>query len=78
MVVTAIYLLPKYLKSGLTTVPGFLEKRFNVTTKTITSVLFLTGYVVVLLPVILYSGSFAISGMFDVPTLLGVTHTQSI
>jgi SSS family solute:Na+ symporter len=78
MVVTAIYLLPKYLKSGLTTVPGFLEKRFDLTTKTLTSVLFLTGYVVVLLPVILYSGSLAISGMFDVPALLGVTHTQSI
>ncbi|MFT4645739.1 MAG: SSS family solute:Na+ symporter [Planctomycetota bacterium] len=78
MVVTAIYLLPKYLKSGLTTVPGFLEKRFDITTKTLTSILFLTGYVVVLLPVILYSGSLAISGMFDIPTLLGVTHTQSI
>jgi SSS family solute:Na+ symporter len=78
MVVTAIFLLPKYLKGGLTTVPGFLEKRFDVTTKTLTSGLFLTGYVVVLLPVILYSGSLAISGMFDVPELLGVTHTQSI
>jgi SSS family solute:Na+ symporter len=78
MVVTAIYLLPKYLKSGLTTVPGFLEKRFDLTTKTLTSVLFLTGYVVVLLPVILYSGSLAITGMFDIPALLGVTHTQSI
>jgi len=78
MVVTAIYLLPKYLKSGLTTVPGFLEKRYDVATKTLTSILFLTGYVVVLLPVILYSGSLAISGMFDVPNLLGVTHTQSI
>jgi len=33
---------------------------------------------VVLLPVILYSGSLAISGMFDVPELLGVTHTKSI
>ena len=32
----------------------------------------------VLLPVILYSGSLAISGMFDIPELLGVTHTQSI
>ena len=32
----------------------------------------------VLLPIILYSGSLAISGMFDVPKLLGVTHTQSI
>ena len=78
MVVTAMFLLPRYLKGGLTTVPGFLAERFDVTTKTLTSVLFLSGYVVVLLPVILYSGSLAISGMFDVPELLGVTHTQSI
>lgn len=78
MIVTAMFLLPRYLKGGLTTVPGFLAKRFDVTTKTLTSVLFLTGYVVVLLPVILYSGSIAISGMFNVPELLGVTHTQSI
>ena len=78
MVVTALFLLPRYLKGGLTTVPGFLAKRFDVTTKTLTSILFLSGYVVVLLPVILYSGSLAISGMFDIPQLLGVTHTQSI
>ena len=78
MVVTAMYLLPRYLKGGLTTVPGFLANRFDKTTKTLTSVLFLSGYVVVLLPVILYSGSLAISGMFNVPELLGVSHTQSI
>jgi len=78
MVVTAIFLLPRYLKGGLTTVPGFLAKRFDVTTKTLTSVLFLSGYVVVLLPVILYSGSLAISGMFNIPEVLGVTHKQSI
>src|SRR5690606_19807035 len=78
MVVTAIFLLPRYLKGGLTTVPQFLSKRFDVATKTITSGLFLTGYVVVLLPVILYSGSVAISGMFDVPTLLNVSNTQAL
>ncbi|MFY0603693.1 MAG: solute:sodium symporter family transporter [Flavobacteriaceae bacterium] len=78
MIVTAIFLLPRYLKGGLTTVPGFLAKRFDVTTKTLTSILFLSGYVVVLLPVILYSGSLAISGMFNIPELLGVSHTQSI
>ncbi len=78
MVLTAIFLLPRYLKGGLTTVPGFLAERFDITTKTLTSILFLSGYVVVLLPVILYSGSLAISGMFDIPELLGVTQTQSI
>ncbi|MCK0155807.1 solute:sodium symporter family transporter [Cellulophaga sp. F20128] len=78
IVVTAIFLLPRYLKGGLTTIPQFLADRFDVTTKTITSGLFLTGYVVVLLPVILYSGSVAISGMFNVPEMLGISHTVSI
>src|SRR5690606_14924391 len=78
IVVTAIFLLPRYLKGGLTTIPQFLADRFDVTTKTITSGLFLTGYVVVLLPVILYSGSVAISGMFDVPDLLGVSETTAL
>jgi len=44
----------------------------------LTSALFLTGYVVVLLPVILYSGSLAITGMFNIPEMLNVTHTESI
>ena len=78
MVLTAIFLLPRYLKGGLTTIPGFLANRFDLTTKTLTSILFLSGYAVVLLPVILYSGSLAISGMFNVPELLGVSHTKSI
>ncbi len=78
MIVTALFLLPRYLKGGLTTVPQFLAKRFDVATKTGTSILFLSGYVVVLLPVILYSGSVAISGMFNVPELLGVSSETGI
>ena len=78
MVVTAIFLLPRYLKGGITTVPQFLEKRYDKTTKAITSGLFLTGYVVVFLPVVLYTGSLAITTMFNVPELLGVTKDTSI
>ncbi|WP_299219109.1 solute:sodium symporter family transporter [uncultured Aquimarina sp.] len=78
MVVTAIFLLPRYLKGGITTVPQFLERRYDTTTKAITSGLFLTGYVVVFLPIVLYSGSLAISTMFDVPELLGVSKGASI
>ncbi|WP_373072058.1 solute:sodium symporter family transporter [Zeaxanthinibacter enoshimensis] len=78
IVITAVFLLPRYLKSGLTTVPQFLRDRYDVSTKTLTSALFLTGYVVVLLPIILYSGSLAISTMFDVPTLLGVSSKTAL
>ncbi|MCF8716275.1 solute:sodium symporter family transporter [Joostella atrarenae] len=78
MVVTAIFLLPRYLKGGLTTVPQFLETRYDKGTKTIASGLFLLGYVVIFLPIVLYSGSLAISTMFDIPSLLGVSLNTSI
>lgn len=78
MVITAIYLLPRYLKGGLTTIPQFLERRYDTTTKTITSGLFLTGYAVVLLPIVLYSGALAISNMFDIPALLGVSKDTAL
>ena len=78
MVVTAIFLLPRYLKGGITTVPQFLEKRYDKMTKTITSGLFLSGYVVVLLPIVLYSGALAINSMFDVPELLGISKNAAL
>ncbi|MEZ4919925.1 MAG: solute:sodium symporter family transporter [Saprospiraceae bacterium] len=78
MVVTAVFLLPRYLKGGITTVPQFLESRYDKTTKTIASILFLSGYVVVLLPIVLYSGSLAIVTMFDVPQAFGISHTTAL
>ncbi len=78
IVITAIFLLPRYLKGGITTIPTFLERRYSTFTKTLTSVLFLSGYVVVLLPVVLYSGALAINTMFDLPTVFGVTKTEGL
>lgn len=65
MIATALVFLPKYLASGFTTTPAFLEKRFDKTTRSMVSGLFLFGYVTVLLPVVLYTGSIALTGMFD-------------
>ena len=65
MIVTALIFLPTYLASGFTTTPAFLEKRFDKTTRSMVSGLFLFGYVTVLLPVVLYTGSLALKGMFD-------------
>ncbi len=78
MIVTAIWLLPKYMKSGITTIPEFIEKRFDVNTKAILSILFLVAFGVVLLPTILYSGSLAFSTMFDIPGLLGLEQSTVI
>ena len=65
MITTALVFLPHYLASGFTTTPAFLEKRFDKTTRSMVSGLFLFGYVTVLLPVVLYTGSLALIGMFD-------------
>ncbi len=73
MVITAVWFLPKYMKGGITTIPEFIEKRFDENTKAILSVLFLIAFSIVLLPTILYSGSLAFSTMFDLPTMLGMS-----
>ncbi len=65
MIATALVFLPIYLASGFTTTPAFLEKRFDKTTRSMVSGLFLFGYVTVLLPVVLYTGSLALITMFD-------------
>ena len=65
MIATALVFLPQYLASGFTTTPAFLEKRFDKPTRSMVSGLFLFGYVTVLLPVVLYTGSLALKGMFD-------------
>jgi len=70
MIATALVFLPRYLASGFTTTPAFLEKRFDKTTRSMVSGLFLFGYVTVLLPVVLYTGSLALKGMFSLEVSL--------
>src|SRR5690606_31301683 len=61
-----------------TTLPQFLASRYDKMTKTITSVLFLSGYVVILLPIVLYSGSLALITMFDIPEMFGISFTAAL
>lgn len=75
IVIAAIFLLPKYMRSGITTIPEFIQNRFDQQTKALLSLLFLIAYGIVLLPTILYSGSLAFSTMFDLPTTLGMSET---
>jgi len=73
IIIGAIFLLPKYMRSGITTIPEFIGVRFDANTKSLLSILFLFAYGLVLLPTILYSGSLAFSTLFDLPTVLGLS-----
>lgn len=78
LVIVAIYLLPRYLKGGITTIPDFLEERFDSGVKLFVTILFLFGYILNLMPPVLYSGAIALREMFHVQDMLGVSDTAAL
>lgn len=79
LVLMALYFLPRYLKSGIATVPQFLEKRFDHNTRTITSLIFIVAYALILLPIILYTGATGLIGILDFSTITGIDdHTTNL
>ncbi|UJF16975.1 solute:sodium symporter family transporter [Vibrio sp. SS-MA-C1-2] len=78
LVIVALMLVPRYLKQGITTVPDFLENRYDKATKQFVTLLFLCQYVINILPTTLYAGAVIINQIFQVDALLGVTNFQAI
>ena len=72
LVAMALFFLPKFLKSGITTLPQYLEIRFDHKTRVITSMVFLIAYAVILLPIILYTGATGLIGMLNLKALMGI------
>ncbi len=78
MVLTALYFLPKYLRSGLTTIPEYIANRYDQKTRLIATLLFLFSYVVAILPVVLLFGASGLESLFDVSKSLGITKLTAI
>jgi solute:Na+ symporter, SSS family len=72
LVLMALFFLPRFLKSGIATVPQFLGIRFDSGTQVIANLIFLGAYVAILLPIILYTGATALAGMLDLQSLTGI------
>ncbi len=70
IVVMALVLLPRYLSGAFTTLPEFLETRFDARVRRLTAALFLLGYGLVTIPSILYSGGLAVLQLYDIEALL--------
>lgn len=77
-VVLALFAAPRYLKSGITTIPQLIGLRFDRSTKLWFSIAYIALYVVVQIPVILYSGSLVFENIFGVSDMFGLTKLQSI
>lgn len=67
----ALFFVPKYFKLGITTIPEFLEDRYDRMTRVMVSFIFLVAYIVTMLPLVLYAGSVAMERIFDVTSLVG-------
>ncbi|WP_033135223.1 solute:sodium symporter family transporter [Aeromonas finlandensis] len=78
IVLFALFFLPKYLKLGISTIPEFLERRFDKQTLTITSILFLGMYVISLLPIVLYTGAIALESLFRVSEVFQLDKTTAL
>ncbi|MDF1864461.1 MAG: solute:sodium symporter family transporter, partial [Saprospiraceae bacterium] len=73
-----IYFVPRYLKMGLTTIPEFLEKRFDGLTRTLIAFLLIISFVSTLLPIVLYTGAINIESIFEISNLLEITKQQGL
>ena len=78
LVVLALFFLPRYLKSGIATIPQFLEERYDAHVRALTTGIFIVAYMLILLPFVLFSGASALSYMLDLQTQLGMGETQII
>lgn len=72
LIAMALFFLPRFLKSGITTVPQYLELRFDKSTGATANFLFLVAYTVILLPIVLYTGAKGLISILDLRELTGI------
>lgn len=78
LILFAFIFLPKYLRAGITTIPDFLEERFDPQFRKLISLVFITSYVVTYLPTVLYSGALVFNQLFDIQGTLGLGEFSTV
>jgi SSS family solute:Na+ symporter len=78
LIVAALYFVPTYLKMGLTTIPQYLEQRFDGLTRTLVAMFLIVSFVVTILPIVLYTGAINLESIFNVSGVLGITKSQGL
>lgn len=65
LVIVACFFLPKFLKSGIFTIPEFLEYRFTHTSRLIMSILMVIIYAGVTIPTVIFLGAKTLEPLFS-------------
>lgn len=72
LVVVAFVFLPKFLRTGIYTIPEFLRYRYNETSRSIMAFFTMLIYVFVTIAAVIYSGALTIDTLFHGQTVLGM------
>jgi len=72
LVIVALFFLPRFLRSGIFTMPEYLEYRYNLTARSVMALFMMVAYVFVALASVLYSGALALKSIFDINLVKGV------
>ena len=64
LVFVAIFFLPRFLRSGIFTIPEYLEYRYNATARTLMAMLTMFTYVLVTISTVMYSGGLTLQILF--------------
>lgn len=72
LVFVAFFFLPRFLKSGIFTMPEYLEYRYNTTARGLMAFYTLIIYVGVTISAVIYSGALTINTIFDMKLLTAV------
>ena len=78
LVVLGLFFLPRYLKSGIATIPQFLEERYGPTVRAVAAAIFIVAYMLILLPFVLFLGANGLNGMLGLEDYLQLTEIQTI
>jgi len=65
LVFVAWWLLPRFLKAGIYTMPEYLEYRYDSAARTTMAMYMMAAYVIVFLSTVLFSGAVALNAVFD-------------
>ena len=72
LVVVAFVFLPKFLRSGIYTIPEFLEYRYNETARSIMALFMVLLYVFVTFAAVVYSGALTVKTLFGGQEVFGI------
>lgn len=78
MVLISEFILPIWLRFGVTTTPQFLGLRYGESIKIWVACILLASYALNVMPPVLYSGGVVFNGLFDISGVLGISDWQGL